>query len=483
MSKQPTNNSKRAAVETFPLKVRNWITKGALILCLSVGFSDISISQVGPTTLTLAEISFLFVFISMIFHFDTLKACVKKGRWVFVAWLAITASMLITTIFTDAEYRVLSLKFTLRFISVGVLTLALGTLFFRECYRAAALRTLAVAAFFIGVVGIAQRFFPEALDPILGALRPEKLRGTDPLSDPLWITGFIFDGNESIRRASSIFPYCNSLAYFAVLTVALLGYRLFEEKNQQWKSVEIGAVIVLMPTLYFTYSRGGIIAMAAGSVIACIVIIKSYSLYEKYRFRIAAVVTVTIVIVLAVFFVMPSRNPISVHNLTQVEKAENSDAALSPFAKMDTGGQSAGATIQARFALWRAAVKLFAERPFLGWGVDSFRHLFYRYAPDESRDLFYGRGLYQAHNLLLGFAAQQGILGIAGFLFFLIAIIFLLAPGRWKEHIKKLAALTGFFSAWMVANAYDWVWVDLYAHSILISAFVALAIVGGQRRD
>src|SRR5207245_1243891 len=63
-----------------------------------------------------------------------------------------------------------------------------------------------------------------------------------------------------------------------------------------------------------------------------------------------------------------------------------------------------------RADLWRAALRMFAQRPLLGFGPDNFRHLYGAYLGLQVWD-----ERVHANNLYLELLADVGVLGAAAF--------------------------------------------------------------------
>jgi hypothetical protein len=91
-----------------------------------------------------------------------------------------------------------------------------------------------------------------------------------------------------------------------------------------------------------------------------------------------------------------------------------------------------------RFELWRAAVRMWAERPLLGVGPDNFRHRYGRYLdlPDWDRRL-------HANNLYLELLAGWGLAGTLAF-----AGLMLVVAHRWLRLWRRA---TGMVAIWTVA--------------------------------
>ncbi|MDQ7840976.1 MAG: O-antigen ligase family protein [bacterium] len=87
-----------------------------------------------------------------------------------------------------------------------------------------------------------------------------------------------------------------------------------------------------------------------------------------------------------------------------------------------------GGGVQVRLSLWRGAVRAWMRRPWLGQGLDSFRYFPNMSDPREAR-IYAGKTLPplfsydRAHNEFLEMAVAAGILGLAAYLWLLVALL------------------------------------------------------------
>ncbi len=102
--------------------------------------------------------------------------------------------------------------------------------------------------------------------------------------------------------------------------------------------------------------------------------------------------------------------------LPLLQQSEPDAASLTPDAnpllQRMTLLDSAG-SYRARESAWRAGVKGFAGRPWLGWGPENFIVVFGRHADGVPAE---GHVHDRAHNELLEKAATEGLPGLAGYL-------------------------------------------------------------------
>ena len=127
-----------------------------------------------------------------------------------------------------------------------------------------------------------------------------------------------------------------------------------------------------------------------------------------------------------------------------------------------------------RSVWWREAAGAFSDRPLVGWGAGSFFLLHLRYRQDQLTVL-------QPHNVPLQWAAETGVIGV---LLGLGAFGALIAAG--VQTTRRLpagseqaaaAALTAAAVAWLAHSVVDWDW-DI--PGVTIPAFIFLGVLAGR---
>lgn len=134
------------------------------------------------------------------------------------------------------------------------------------------------------------------------------------------------------------------------------------------------------------------------------------------------------------------------------------DGPLAPLARLPglerlaTLAQTGAGSTAARLTIWRAALPLLRDRPWLGYGPETMRTVFIRVFPPQ---LVYYQGRHvavdRAHNLELDLALSAGIAGAAAFGALLAGFCTAVrrgirtATGRWKRiaWIALLSAVVG----------------------------------------
>lgn len=200
------------------------------------------------------------------------------------------------------------------------------------------------------------------------------------LTGQLSAVGFAGADGEVRYRVASLFPHPNMLAAFASVLVPIsLG--LSGLLQGRWRLACIALVLLGTLTVLLTFSRGGLLALAAAPV-----------LYLRDR-RAWPLLILLLIVAVAV--------------------------APAGLSERLTSQQALGSTeFTTRLDFWRAALTLFGDHPFLGVGLNSFGAGYLTI--ESSGRSFLGGGIFAvpetAHNLYLNILAEQGLVGFAALL-------------------------------------------------------------------
>jgi putative inorganic carbon (hco3(-)) transporter len=116
-----------------------------------------------------------------------------------------------------------------------------------------------------------------------------------------------------------------------------------------------------------------------------------------------------------------------------------------------------------RKIVWKGAFNAVREKPWFGWGVETFAWVYYRFKPIEHNltsewDFLYNK----AHNEYLNYAATSGLIGLGTYI--LIIIVFSITTLGYiiKNTTRQSIIIAGLFSGWI---------------SLLISHFFGFSVV------
>lgn len=180
--------------------------------------------------------------------------------------------------------------------------------------------------------------------------------------------------------------YASILALAIIPALALI---LLRPRSQWWLAVAAAGGTA---GVVFSLSRGGVLALGSG-VLALLI-------WRKAR-RVGAV----IVVCLLVLFLF-NADPLA--NSSQVKTVQTRLATITNPALEATN---------LRPRIWATAIAITADHPVFGIGLRGFR------VESTKRILFErGTGVENVHNIPLNFAAENGLVGLGGFLTFVIQL-------------------------------------------------------------
>ena len=256
-------------------------------------------------------------------------------------------------------------------------------------------------------------------------------------------------GFEPIMKGVEAFEACRSYSTYGNpdLLAGFLAFGVFvsfglalAEKNQKWRIVYWAILLMNSAVVITAYSRsiwvGFVFGFAAIALFAWRQKIKLQA--TDWGFIGATGVATSAYIV---------------NSLSRQDAVTNFGARLVSIFQFDTGSSLT------RFEIWQAALKAISERPIFGFGPDTFRLVFRRYAPVEyAQDAGYLSVADNVHNYVLQLAAGVGIVGCVlyyGMALWIAAATFKLGftPASKDESFSKGARLI-YGGLWAACLAY-----------------------------
>jgi O-antigen ligase len=254
---------------------------------------------------------------------------------------------------------------------------------------------------------------------------------------------------DATRRLAEPLGYSNALAAFAAIGVVLaLGLAATTRR------LALAApVLVLVPTLYFTYGRGAWLALGVGLAVAAL---------PRARRRLVAVLACALVIL------------VSVAAVAYGGRVYRAFSTAGPTVKANQRERLLSVSGSSRVEYWRVAWRDYRSNALLGSGSGTFQRywLAHREDPLPVRD---------AHALELETLTELGPVGLV-LLVSLLAVP-IAAGVRARDHPGAPAALGG-YAVFLVHSAQDWDW-ELPAVTVaaLVCAAALLALdAGGEPR-
>jgi len=227
-------------------------------------------------------------------------------------------------------------------------------------------------------------------------------------------------------RACGTTGYCNSLAGFLELTVPLfIALFYFYPMDVKYRRAVVGVLFAALVALLLTYSRGGLISMAFGVFLLLLLAARRFPHLRRRATRITLVVAAQLVIILALF-----ANQLLIRLQFFMKTSMEDDV---------------------RVALIRNALVMIQHHPFLGVGLNNYPEAFPLYEVTGMKFEM----LYPVHNTWLLITAEQGFIGLA---FFLLFMVFILRDSRraMQErspfHAAVALGLTAGLAGWFCHN-------------------------------
>jgi O-antigen ligase len=233
---------------------------------------------------------------------------------------------------------------------------------------------------------------------------------------------------DATRRLAAPLGYSNGLGVFAAIGILLalgLGLRFR-------RPLLAAPVLVLGPTLYFTYSRGAWLALGAGALGGLALA------PPRLPRRIVLIAAATVAVVLGLALVRIGGPTGAVQEFSH----------SGPTVKADKSRRLFSLSGSSRAQYWQVAWREAGDHPWLGSGAGSFQRNWLRLRPARLPVL-------DAHSLYLETLAEVGPFGLA--LLVVLLAVPAVAAFLARRHPLAAPAFAGYF-AYLVHAAQDWDW-------------------------
>jgi tetratricopeptide (TPR) repeat protein len=255
--------------------------------------------------------------------------------------------------------------------------------------------------------------------------------------------------NQGGVRLDATFGNASYLAIYLVFHIFLSLYLLLQNRAEKWQKWIYGIVAVFETwVLYFTATRGAILGLIGGLVLAALIV--AWKEKENKKLRKVAYGTLITIFILVVGF-------IGLRNVSFVQKSP----VLSRFAGMGLGEL----TSQGRYYVWPMAVKGVLEKPIFGWGQENFNFVFNKnYDPRMwAQEQWFDR----AHDIVLDWLIAGGIVGFLAYASMYLALLYCI----WKKgsgmSVTEKSLLTGMIAAYVFNNLF--VFDNLFSYILFFS--------------
>jgi len=243
-------------------------------------------------------------------------------------------------------------------------------------------------------------------------------------------------GKQSAPRAGGPVGDANFFGQMMVVVVVLAMSRARAESRLVMRLIAAAAVVISAFTVVITYSRGGVIAMAIGVVLAI----------AQSRHKMQAILVVGAAAIIAVA-ALPSNYTQRLSELTTVASAGASAYTTDP-------------AIKGRTSSWIVATHMIEHSPVVGVGFGNFSDRYLSYSRDVGLDT---RGEQRnAHSFPLQVLAEQGFVGAASLLAVIVGAFACVAAARRRlrasdasyEEITVVSGIRDALIVYLVASIF-----------------------------
>ena len=257
-------------------------------------------------------------------------------------------------------------------------------------------------------------------------------------------------------RARSTIGNPPFLASYLLLSVFFAFILISNTQRLYLKFVYLLLIIIDFIAIYFTASRGAILAIFMGAIIFSLFYIPGRSSAGKGNFFKKTVLSgIVILIVLSGIFLAFRNSDLIKH-----------DRTLSRFATMFSDS-----SVQTRFKAWNQAWNGIKERPVLGWGQENFVGV-YTVNPITfvNAPIWLDRG----HNIVVDWLINAGVLGLLSYLSIFGAAFYVLRKGYQKKAVSKNAAfvIASGLAAYFIQNLFTFDTINTYLFFFALLAYI-----------
>lgn len=256
---------------------------------------------------------------------------------------------------------------------------------------------------------------------------------------------------QSGPRVDGTFGNASYMAIFMLFAVFVAAYLYFSEDKKWLKNIFTALVILEIPVVFLTATRGAILGLVGGAVL--LVLFLAF-LSQDHRVKIASLCVIAgIVALVSAFLLLQNRDFIT------------QNPVFSRFSNLSFQDR----TVQSRFTIWGMSYEAFKERPILGWGLENYNQVFNKYYRPSlwPQEPWFDR----SHNVIFDWLIHGGILGLFSYLFLYGSALYLI----WKnyfgdkksENLALAAVFTSLLSAYFFHNFF--VFDNLVSYILFLS--------------
>lgn len=233
------------------------------------------------------------------------------------------------------------------------------------------------------------------------------------------------------------------LAVYMLFHVFILAFLLFRQsiggagnRGAAWMKWLYGALMfVELVVLYYTATRGTILGLIGGSLLAAFLVMIFGKEYPRAR-KVTAGLFIGMLVFIGAFLALKNTDFVK------------TSPVLSRFANISPSET----TTQSRFIIWSMSLQGFKEHPIFGWGQENYNLVFNKYFNPSlwRQEPWFDR----SHNIFFDWLIAGGLLGLLAYLSLFGAIFYYLWRKSADNHFSLLdkSILTGLFAAYFFHN-------------------------------
>ena len=380
----------------------------AAIVLVPLAVSPLGLNQFGPTkllaaTLAAALIGLGFALEPEVLGDGVLGALDSRLGWAFAGYLGIATLSLVTSVAPlqsalggYPEYQGFAMLILWATIALGAMLLALRETGWERIARAIVVAMLAVAAVAcLQKAGVAT----------------------------------IGEAGGGARRVWSTIGNASHLGVWLVLALPFSAERFFSDALRAWRIAAAASGVMGVAALIWSGSRGAWIGILLSLVVGAVLMSRGGTRVQQVRIALASVAVGTLA---TTAMLLTAGRFLRIGELLDISR-----------------GSAAW-----RMVVWKTALRMTADRPVLGWGLNSVRSVYPSYRSASALDSPINMGtVADMHNLVLNTAVSLGIAGVVA----LLGCIALVAVTVWRtasppdrdrmQAATAGASLTGFLGA------------------------------------
>lgn len=249
-------------------------------------------------------------------------------------------------------------------------------------------------------------------------------------------------------RVTAVYNSANALAMF-LGPVCIIAFAKFVKNKSLVKLMYLALVCLILVVIYYTKSRGGIVAISLGLGIFIYTLI---TLKNKLLQKIWFIIPALLVFGMGLFIYQLYLT----YNFFPIDWGK-------PYTKGDT--------LQIRYFLWAGTVNLLKDHPLSGAGLNGYKTLY----TNQYRLPQYQEEFQYPHNLFLTFWSETGLYGLTAFLLIIVSSIGLII--RKIRHSKQPiygAGLIAVLAYWLFHGVVD---VPYFKNDLSLEFWMIMALI------